>query len=105
MNKNNVIRRGASFPVLFVEKLRFQYATTTPALPIRYAVPFNSFFQYIIIQVRQVKITLGLMFRIRCSGIYIVDEIFNHYITTKRERSQYQRLTRLDYVRCCDRLV
>ena len=49
MNKNNFIRQEASFPVLFVKEPRFQYATTMLVFPIRYAVPFNSFFQYIII--------------------------------------------------------
>ena len=45
MNKNN-----------FIDEPRFQYATTMPAFPNRYAVSLASFCQYIIIRVRQAKL-------------------------------------------------
>ena len=48
--------------------------------------------------------TLGLVFSARCSSCYIVNDIFNNYITTRRELSQYQRLTSRYYV-CCVRVV
>ena len=44
-------------------------------------------------------VTLGLVFRVRCSSSYIFNDIFNNYITTRCEISQYQRL-RLWYYMC-----
>ena len=62
IHDHNCIRRGASF---------IPRGASFPFL-IPYAVSFKSFFQNIIIRVRQAKLTLGLVFRVRCRSSYFL---------------------------------
>ena len=68
-----------------IHESRFQYATT-PAFPIRHAA--HSIRSSNTLSLGSGKPNCEIRCIVRCSCSYILEQIFNYYITTKRERSQ-----------------